>query len=85
MFALGVRNLEVAVRTDHLSCFEDSYGFRLSLHPILDSYLEVNDYCFLPNPYLLTIHASSHLILQRVGFIFEVKTDLNNYIPVFVS
>ena len=50
------RNLEVNVRKDRLSWFQDPYRFTQSLHPILDSYLEINDCRFLPNPYLLAIN-----------------------------
>lgn len=56
MLSLVARNLEVDIRREHLSWFEVSKGFTQSLHPILDSYLEINVYCFFPNPYLLTIN-----------------------------
>jgi hypothetical protein len=56
MLSVVARNLEVDKSKEHLSWFEVPKEFTQSLHPILDSYLEINVYCFFPNPYLLTIN-----------------------------
>jgi hypothetical protein len=56
MLSLVARNLEVDLRRDRVSWFEDPNSFTQTLHPILDSCLEMNDCCFLSNTYLLTIN-----------------------------
>jgi hypothetical protein len=56
MFSLVAGNLEVDTRRGRSSWFQDPNGCTQSYRPILDSYLEMNDCCFLQNPYLLTIN-----------------------------
>jgi len=68
MLSLVVRNLEVDMHREHLPWFEVPKGFTQSLHPILDSYLEIN------SP-LISIFTFYFTICR---FLFLVKTDLNN-------